>query len=152
MKTNVTKVTLWVVDHGNLGEHWIKDALEDGTAYQCIGPHVRSAETKSVEWHDNHPLNLTVKCNAAFDELFGGPLSPPQAPETRDQETGGSILPTAFFDLETRQWTVTPKPVYGVFRLDKWIIAIAGGASILLGAEDADEAMAWVEQVHSYET
>ncbi len=143
--TNVTKVTLWVVDYNNLGEDRITKVIGDGRAHNFIGLHVRSAETKSVEWHNNHPLNLTDKCDAAFDELFGGPLHSAQAPETRDQETGDSILPTALFDPDaTPQWTVTPKPVYGVFRLSKWIIAIAGDSSILLGDDAADEAMAWV--------
>ncbi len=169
MKTNVTKVTLWVVDHDNLGEDQIKDILE-GTRYpnHCISPYVRSTETKSVEWHDRHPLNVH-RHTAAFDELFGGPLSPPQAPETQDQETdvpfgdggtlsppqapetqgretGGSSLPTALFDPDaTPQWTITPKPVYAMVRLRDGILAIAGEKALLLG-DDSDEVMAWVEQ------
>ena len=74
MKTKVHKVTLYIVDHDQLGHEGVVETIES-TRYpnRCISPHVVDIETKEVEWSDDHPLNQTATCQIAFDELFECP-------------------------------------------------------------------------------
>ena len=71
MKTKVTKVELWIVDHDHLGEEGIKSTLEN-TNYpnHCMGPSVIKMETREVDWIDEHPLNQYATMDAAIKELF----------------------------------------------------------------------------------
>lgn len=71
----ITKVTLYVVDHDLMGEFEIKEVIEN-TKYPnwCISPHVLSVESRSVKWDDGCDFNKTDKCEAAVKELFNQPL------------------------------------------------------------------------------
>ncbi len=55
----VHKITLYVIDHDQIGSDGCRAALEN-TNYpnDCIWPHVLSVETADCgEWSDDHPLN-----------------------------------------------------------------------------------------------
>lgn len=69
--TRIYKVTLSIVDHGNLGEDGIRDAIEY-TRYPnyCINPKVICAEFRDVEWEDNHPMNHSANHVEEFKKLF----------------------------------------------------------------------------------
>jgi hypothetical protein len=69
--TKIYKVTLSVVDFDQIGVDGITTALEN-TKYPnwCISPSVISMEEREVDWHDNHPLNMTKTSRQAFQDLF----------------------------------------------------------------------------------
>ena len=68
---NVHRVVLCVVDHDRIGE-WLKDMIEDARyPNRCIAPTVMSIETRTVDWTDEHPLNIRSTHAAAFADLFG---------------------------------------------------------------------------------
>jgi hypothetical protein len=55
----IYKVTLFIIDHDELGEGDISETLES-TKYpnRCISPEVWEIESKEIgEWSDDHPLN-----------------------------------------------------------------------------------------------
>ena len=67
----VHKVVLMVIDHEDLGEDAVKQAIENAHfANDCLTPEVASVETREVEWSDNHQLNLIPEWQAAFAALF----------------------------------------------------------------------------------
>jgi len=68
----VHRVVLLIVDHDRLGADGVRDNIEN-TRYpnHCIYPHVMRIETRTVDWHDGHPLNNTNKQARAFRDLFG---------------------------------------------------------------------------------
>lgn len=68
----VHKVTLCIIDHDNLGPEEVCHVLEN-TRYpnHCMYPDAMAIETREVEWHDQHPLNLNGRVRTAFEELFG---------------------------------------------------------------------------------
>lgn len=69
--TKIHKITLFIVDHDDLGARSCKDVLENARyPNHCIGPHVMSTETREVEWTDEHPLNRRDTQEQAFAELF----------------------------------------------------------------------------------
>jgi len=70
----VHKITLMVVDSDNLGSASVSRVLED-TRYtnRCIAPLVIATETREVDWHDEHPLNLTDRYKAEFERIFAAP-------------------------------------------------------------------------------
>jgi len=71
MKVAVHKVTLAVVDHDELGPEEVVRTLENARyPNRCMSPHGMDIETKEVDWHDQHPLNLIHKQAEAFRELF----------------------------------------------------------------------------------
>lgn len=71
MKVAVHKVTLGIVDHDGLGPDDVKSALENTHyANRCISPRVVDIETKEVDWHDMHPLNITSQQASALRALF----------------------------------------------------------------------------------
>lgn len=68
----VYAVVLLVVDHDNLGECGVCEALEN-TRY-LVAPSVMAIETREVEWRDDHPLNMCDEIEAEFARLFGDVL------------------------------------------------------------------------------
>lgn len=75
-KVQVHKVTLMVVDHGNIGPEEVRAVLEN-TRYpnHCIGPQVALIEIEEVGWVDDNPLNYEATWRAEFERLFP-PLLP----------------------------------------------------------------------------
>lgn len=67
----VYRVVLRIVDFDDVGEDEAKTIIE-GIKYpnRCISPDVVSVETRTVDWTDDHPLNMTDKCDAEFERLF----------------------------------------------------------------------------------
>ncbi len=68
----VHKVELYVIDLDKIGAEELQVVLEN-TRYpnRCIDPKIVSIITKDIgEWHDEHPLNLTSKCEQAYRDLF----------------------------------------------------------------------------------
>jgi len=67
----VFKVTLCIVDHDKLGADEIKRVIEN-TKYPnwCISPHVTAMDTRTIEWSDRHPLNITATSKETFEQLF----------------------------------------------------------------------------------
>ena len=68
----IHKVTLYVIDHNEMGEEDVKDTLEC-TRYSnhCMNPEVALIETREIgEWHDDIVYNLTDKSMQAMDDLF----------------------------------------------------------------------------------
>ncbi len=75
--TEVHRITVMVVDHDQLGAEQAGAAIEAAHyPNDCVSPKVVSTETRSVDWHDDHPLNGRSTCRAALSALFG------DAPET----------------------------------------------------------------------
>ncbi len=74
MKTKVYKVTLMVVDHGDIGEKELRSVIES-TRYpnRCITPSVFDVQTKEVDWDDDHPLNDARTSRDEFRRMFGIP-------------------------------------------------------------------------------
>jgi hypothetical protein len=72
-KVKVHKVTLGIVDHDELGADEVGRTLENARyPNRCISPHALTYETKEVDWHDRHPLNIISEQDSAFMELFAG--------------------------------------------------------------------------------
>lgn len=67
----VHRVVLMVVDGDDLGAEEVSEVLEE-TKYPnwCISPGVMEVQTRTVDWHDDHPLNLSKSSDAAFRALF----------------------------------------------------------------------------------
>lgn len=67
----VHRVVLMVVDRDDLGAEGVSQVLE-ATKYPnwCIAPRVREVQTRTVDFHDQHPLNLRESSAAAFRALF----------------------------------------------------------------------------------
>lgn len=69
--TKVHRVVLLIVDHDKLGTESIKSVIENQHyPNHCISPSVMEIDTRDVEWHDRHPLNLDGEDRQAFEELF----------------------------------------------------------------------------------
>lgn len=68
----VYKIEILVIDFDDIGEDEVKAVIEN-TSYpnRCINPKVKNIESKSVNWDDDHPLNLSDKRDSAYKELFG---------------------------------------------------------------------------------
>lgn len=77
-RLKVHKVTLMVTDHDDLGAGDVAKVIES-TKYPnwCIHPNVVNIETREMDWHEQHPLNLIGQQKSAFAELFGGALATP---------------------------------------------------------------------------
>ena len=72
-KMKAYKVEILVIDHDGLGGNGIREAFED-TKYpnRCIIPDVMAMESADIgEWHDEHPMNISV--DAEYARLFGVP-------------------------------------------------------------------------------
>jgi len=70
-KVNVYKVEVMVIDHDGIGPGEVQAVIEN-TRYpnRCIAPEVMSIETREVDWHEQHPLNLRGRTKDAYRELF----------------------------------------------------------------------------------
>lgn len=67
----VHKITVMVVDHEGLGAGGVKQILENQQyPGQCINPTVILTETRLVDWHEQHPINIVTKMVQAFKTLF----------------------------------------------------------------------------------
>jgi len=70
--TKVYKLEIMVIDHDEIGGESIKSIIEN-TRYtnRCINPRVMTIESKSINWTDYHPLNISDgKDKKAFEKLF----------------------------------------------------------------------------------
>lgn len=67
----VYRVVLAVVHHDDLTEDELRDIIEN-TKYpnRCMYPSVVSVESREVDYHDNHPLNLTAQWEREFRRIF----------------------------------------------------------------------------------
>lgn len=67
----VHRVVMVVVDNDDIGAEGVAEVLE-ATKYpnRCISPRVREVQTRTVDWHDAHPLNLRESSDEAFRALF----------------------------------------------------------------------------------
>lgn len=71
VKVQVHKVTIGIIDHDGLGVEDLRSVLQNTHyANRCISPRVLEVETKEVDWHDRHPLNITTTQDEAFRQLF----------------------------------------------------------------------------------
>jgi len=69
--TKVLKIELLVVDHDGVGAEEITEIIENARyPNRCIAPSVMKIETREVEWHDDHALNLHPARQSAYEELF----------------------------------------------------------------------------------
>jgi hypothetical protein len=67
------KVEILVIDHDDIGEDQIKDAIRN-TRYpnHCISPSVKKITAMDIgEWTDEHPLNIRGKSDEEYTRLFG---------------------------------------------------------------------------------
>ena len=71
MLRQVHKVTLMIVDLDQLGPDEAGTIIEN-VRYpnHCISPKVVSAESRLVDWNDEHPLNLRDKWREEFGRMF----------------------------------------------------------------------------------
>ncbi len=69
--TKVYKIEIMIVDHGRVGAEEIESLIENARyPNHCIAPQVMKIETREVEWHDDHALNLPPAQRQAYEELF----------------------------------------------------------------------------------
>ena len=70
-EVKVYKITLLVIDTDNVGESGIKETIEN-TSYpnSCIDPKVKKIESRTVQWHDGHPLNKRDTADAEYERIF----------------------------------------------------------------------------------
>lgn len=68
----VHKITLYIVDHDNVGLESAAQMIEDASyPNRCLNPHVISAESREIgPWHDDHPLNSHAEAKAELERLF----------------------------------------------------------------------------------
>ena len=68
---NVYRVEVMVIDHDEVGPEGVKAAIENARyPNRCIHPEVMGIETRQVDWHEQHPLNLNTQMKDAFRKLF----------------------------------------------------------------------------------
>ena len=72
MNKAVHKITLYIVDHDDLGVDEVCDVLTNARyPNDCIYPWILRAETADAgEWSDDHPLNMDSTAPAEIDRLF----------------------------------------------------------------------------------
>lgn len=69
--TKVHLITLVIVDLDDIGAQSAAEILENANyPNDSISPTVLTTETRVVEWHDRHPLNITTTARIAALELF----------------------------------------------------------------------------------
>ena len=68
---NVYKIEILVIDHDELGSVGIAETIQN-TKYpnRCIYPEVKRITVRSVEWSDDHPLNIRATADEFYRELF----------------------------------------------------------------------------------
>ncbi len=71
-KTQVHKITLYIVDHDHLGADECAEVLENARyTNRCIIPRgVVVDGTREVNWSDSHPINRLSTERSALAELF----------------------------------------------------------------------------------
>ena len=68
---NVYKIEIMVIDHDGVGEDGVITEIENANyGNDCISPQVKSIETRTVEWRDDHPLNLRATADEEYRRLF----------------------------------------------------------------------------------
>lgn len=74
MSTKVFKIELMVIDFDGIGAESIKGVLEN-TRYpnRCIYTSVQGMEHRTVEWSDDHPLNMRSTKDQAYKDMFSEP-------------------------------------------------------------------------------
>lgn len=71
----VFKLEVLVIDHDGLGEKGIRQELESVRfPNDCMSPELVAAESREVEWHDGHPLNMRNGWRDAYANLFAPPV------------------------------------------------------------------------------
>jgi len=71
MKVNVFKIELLIIDFDECGEEETRYMIENARyPNRCITPEVKKFECREIEWIDEHPLNLTEKCDEEYNKLF----------------------------------------------------------------------------------
>ena len=72
-QVEIHKIELYIIDFDKLGADGVARTLANQSfPNDCITPNIVSVETKTVQWHDDHPLNSLAICDMAYKELFGG--------------------------------------------------------------------------------
>jgi hypothetical protein len=67
----VYRVVLRIIDFDDVGEDEVKLIIEHNKyPNHCITPDVVSLETRTVDWTEDHPLNMEDECDAEFERLF----------------------------------------------------------------------------------
>lgn len=70
----VHKVELMVIDFDGVGETNIREIIENANyPNDCIHPHVKRVESRSVTWTDDHPLNKHDTADETYRKLFATP-------------------------------------------------------------------------------
>lgn len=66
------RVELLIVNHDNLSEQEIRNAIENARyANRCIAPGVMAIEGREIgEWDDSHPLNKHSTQETEYRRLF----------------------------------------------------------------------------------
>lgn len=92
-RTSVYKVEVMVIDHDEIGEGGVISAIENARyPNRCIAPRVMGVETRAVDWHDRHPLNLTGQSEGAYRELFSIPPTSRWVRIERTSPSGKSLF------------------------------------------------------------
>ena len=68
---DVFKIEILVIDHDELGSKEIAEVIQN-TKYpnRCIYPQVKKMTVRSIEWSDDHPLNIRATADEAYSLLF----------------------------------------------------------------------------------
>lgn len=70
-KRQVHCVTVMVIDLDDLGFDGVAVAIENARyPNYCLIQQVMGVVSKTVEWHDQHPLNIRGQCVSTFREMF----------------------------------------------------------------------------------
>ena len=72
----VYRLEVMVIDTDALGESGIKQVLENANfPNDCLRLRIVSAESREVDWNDNHPLNMRMRTSwrDTFLKLFASP-------------------------------------------------------------------------------
>lgn len=71
-EVRVYRLVVYVVDHDGVGAAGAMSAIENARyPNRCIHPTVDCEyASKTVDWHDQHPINITTKSLDALRELF----------------------------------------------------------------------------------
>jgi len=70
----VYRLEVMVIDSDALGESGIKQELENVSfPNDCLRLRLVSAESREVDWNDNHPLNMCTSWRGTFLKLFASP-------------------------------------------------------------------------------
>jgi len=70
---NAYKIELFVIDYDEIGKEQIKEYINEADfPNHCLNLKVKNVVEKDIgEWHDDHPLNKKITCEAEYKRLFG---------------------------------------------------------------------------------